>query len=175
MHQLDQSLPSWSASLDPTELFWQQDLNAAEPSRQLKAPSIQPPSLQGSGRPAETRWHESTAFRDGTQTQAVSSSQPEQIWEPIPSAPSEFREEVLNLFSTNELPESALAKDESAQSAPAPSAFTAAGEKDCSTRRDVSALSRTRSQPHTTEQKQANARESQKRFRQRQKVNAACL
>ena len=170
MYQLDQTpLPNWTTPLDAVDLFWQHDSSFSQASH-LPVKVSPSASLQTSSRPADSRWPESIATRDGEQTQVGSTAQPDHMWEPIPSAPSDFREEVLNLFSTSEAPQLEPAKHESAQSAPAPSGLTAASEKSGNIHRDVSALSRTRSQPHTSEQKQANARESQKRFRMRQKV-----
>ena len=168
MYKLDQApLPTWTTPLDPVELSWQHSSALSEPSH-LPASTEIPVSLQASSRPADINWSESIAAR-GERTQVGSTAQPDRIWEPVSCAPSDFREEV-NLFSAGVAPHLEPAKHEFAQSAPVSSGFLAAREKHGKIRRGVSALSRTRSQPHTSEQKQANARESQKRFRMRQKV-----
>ena len=179
MYQLDQALPTWTAALEPVGLLWRNTSSTCEPSQQ--------DSLHASVHTSLLTSQLSAAAPVGTNAASDSSRGPEtvqiqpgaaaakqhQMWEPVPTAPDNFRDEVLNLFSANSectAPEPEPTKQEFTHSAPSSSGFTNGTEKECSKQLDSSAISRTRSQPNTSEQKQANARDSQKRFRARQKV-----
>ncbi len=177
MYQLDQTLPSWTAALDPVDLFWNDDSSVSEPGHHEAATAVRFDVPKASERPLEicNGWPDSVQARHSVQAQTGSAAQIDHTWDPTPSAPNDFRDEVLNLLGATERAGPEPAKQEYTQSAPSTSGFTTSSKEDkefkeCSQQRNMSALSRTRSQPNTSEQKQANARESQKRFRMRQKV-----
>ena len=184
MYRTDQG-PSWTAALNPVNYFWNKEPSVSEPSQQatLSAVHFRPvPTSQGRPLGSSNAWPDCTQARDSVQTQAQAQAQTaaqlDQMWDPIPlAAPDGFRDEVLNELYAIECTEADTepAKQEYTQSGPTDSGFTAGTDKACSKQRDLSALSRTRSQPNTSEQKQANARESQKRFRMRQKVQLPCV
>ena len=184
MYKTDQE-PSWTAALNPVNDFWNKEPSVFELSQQetLSAVHFRPvPTSHGRPLGSSNAWPDYTQARDSVQTQAQAQAQTaaqlDQMWDPIPlAAPDGFRDEVLNELYAIECTEADTepAKQEYTQSAPTDSGFTAGIDKACSKQRDLSALSRTRSQPNTSEQKQANARESQKRFRMRQKVQLPCV
>jgi len=178
MYGMDQTLPAWTAALDPVDLLWNDSSSVCEPSQQEAASVVCFPSAsQSSARPVPN----STQPGIQAQSGAAASTQQHQMWEPVPFAPDDFRAEVFNLLTAPALttarpqPEVQPTEQEHSQSAPTSSGFIDGTED--SKQRDMSALSRTRSQTNTSEQKQANARQSQKRFRMRQKVfiQFACL
>ena len=170
-HGMDQTLPEWTASLDPVDLVWNDSSSVCETSQQEAASVVCFPSAsQSSARPVSN----STQLGIHAQSGAAAAARQDHMWEPAPFAPDDFRDEVFNLLSAPALttsrpqPEVQPTEQEHSQSAPASSGFIDGTEG--SKQRDISALSRTRSQTNSSEQKQANARESQKRFRMRQKV-----
>lgn len=175
MGQLAQTLPDWTAALDPVDHPWNDTSSVCEASQQEAASVVCfPPASQSSARPV------CNSTQPGIQAQsgAAAAARQHQMWEPVPFAPDDFRDEVFNLLSAPALTTARPVQpteQEHSQSAPTSSAFIDGTED--SKQRDMSALSRTRSQTNTSEQKQANARESQKRFRMRQKVicQFACL
>lgn len=176
MYQLDQALPTWTAALEPVGLLWKNNSSICEPSQQDSAhahTSLLTSQLSAAPVGTNAAWPDSSRGPESGQVQLGAATKQHQMWEPVPVAPDDFRDEVLNLFSANSegtAPEPEPTKQEFTHSAPSSSGFTNGTEKDCSKQLDSSAISRTRSQPNTSEQKQANARESQKRFRARQKV-----
>lgn len=176
MYQLDQALPTWTAALEPVGLLWKNNSSICEPSQQDSAhahASLLTSQLSAAPVGTNAAWPDSSRGPESGQVQLGAAAKQHQMWEPVPAAPDNFRDEVLNLFSANSegtAPEPEPTKQEFTHSAPSSSGFTNGTEKDCSKQLDSSAISRTRSQPNTSEQKQANARESQKRFRARQKV-----
>jgi len=168
VHGMDQTLPDWTTALDPVDLPRNDSSSVCEPSQQEAASVVCFPSAsQSSARPV------CNSTQPGIQAQsgAAAAARQHQMWEPVPFAPDDFRDEVFNLLSAPALTTARPVQpteQEHSQSAPTSSGFIDGTED--SKQRDVSALSRTRSQTNTSEQKQANARESQKRFRMRQKV-----
>lgn len=171
VHGKHPTLPEWTAALDPVDLLWDGSSNVCEPSQQEAASAVCfPAASQSSARPVQN----STQPGIQAQSGAAATAPQHQMWEPAPFAPDDFRDEVFNLLTAPALttarpqPEVQPTEQEHSQSAPTSSGFIH-GTQD-SKQRDMSALSRTRSQTNTSEQKQANARESQKRFRMRQKV-----
>jgi len=168
VHGKDQTLPDWTAALDPVDLPWNDTSSVCEPSLQEAASVVCFPSAsQSSARPV------CNSTQPGIQAQsgAAAAARQHQMWEPVPFAPDDFRDEVFNLLSAPALTTARPVQpteQEHSQSAPTSSGFIDGTEDN--KQRDMSALSRTRSQTNTSEQKQANARESQKRFRMRQKV-----
>ena len=145
MYPVDHASHTWTASPDAAELLWNNTASVSELSPQDASNlSSLSPLRTSSEKPLDS----SVA------------------WELAPNAPTELRNEVLDLFSTVErIPP--MAKLQSIRSAPSIEMTTSADIRKASGK---SASSRGRSQPATAEQKQANARESQKRFRMRQKV-----
>ncbi len=169
-HGMDQILPDWTAALDPIDLPWNDRSSVCEASQQKAASVVCFPSAsQSSAKPVFNSTQPGIQAQSGT---AAAAARQDQMWEPVPFAPDDFRDEVFNLLSgpalTTARPLEVQPEQEHSQSAPTSSGFIDGNED--SKQPDVSALSRTRSQTNTSEQKQANARESQKRFRMRQKV-----
>jgi len=168
VHGMDQTLPDWTTALDPVDLPRNDSSSVCEPSQQEAASVVCFPSAsQSSARPV------CNSTQPGIQAQsgAAAAARQHQMWEPVPFAPDDFRDEVFNLLSAPALTTARPVQpteQEHSQSAPTSSGFIDGTEDN--KQRDMSALSRTRSQTNTSEQKQANARESQKRFRMRQKV-----
>ena len=171
MDQCDLQLPSWTAALNSPEQVWNDDTNIMRSTQQQIASvaAMTAPNLTGSSLEHDTtcQWPKSS---DTTYSRIAAATTYDRMWDPIPTAPQDFRTEVLDLFSMTTPTEHEPALQDISQSAPTGSDFTSTAEPDSSKLTDAPALSRTRSQPNTAEQKQANARESQKRFRMRQKV-----
>lgn len=176
VHGMDQTLPEWTAALDPVDLLWNDSASVCDPSQQEAASVVCFPSASHpSARPVPN----STQPGSQAQSGAAAAARHHQMWEPVPFAPDDFRDEAFNLLTAPALttvrpqPEVQPTEQEHSQSAPTSSGFVDGTED--SKQRDMSALSRTRSQTNSSEQKQANARESQKRFRLRQKARSQAI
>ena len=171
MDQCHSHLPSWTATFNSPEQVWNDEANLMESTQQhiASVAAMTAPKLTGSSLENDTtcKWPESS---DNIDIRTVAATTSDPMWDPQPDAPQDFRTEVLDLFSMTTPTEHEPAQQDISQSAPTGSDFTSNAEPDSSKLTDAPALSRTRSQPNTAEQKQANARESQKRFRMRQKV-----
>lgn len=183
-------LPSWAAGLQPVGISWDTSTdpqrNALHSSAQYTLEQSQqllqqqPKSGNSSFTAASTAGFSSKRSDDSTQD-CLSGDRREQSWDPAPCMPQVDREEAMEFMSDYgvadnlhaPVPAGSLQAEELPGSAPAHSDIGSA-EDDSKTTLDDLMLPRPRSQPYTTEQKQIKARESQKRFRQRQKVLRSC-
>jgi len=96
MYGMDQTLPAWTAALDPVDLLWNDSSSVCEPSQQEAASVVCFPSAsQSSARPVPN----STQPGIQAQSGAAASTQQHQMWEPVPFAPDDFRAEVFNLLT----------------------------------------------------------------------------
>ena len=186
MDQSHSQMPRWSAAMDPGNRFWNDDTGMLNSTQQQIAAfaAMTAPTPTGSSLANDStcNWPESSELAHSR----TGANMFHDIWDPVPIAPQDVRTEVQNIFSVRASQNESAQQDNShaarqdlsdsarqdiSQSAPAGSDFTtSATQQDLGKQRDASALSRTRSQPNTAEQKQANARESQRKFRIRQKV-----
>ena len=175
MQQGQSQLPSWTAAMDPLDRFWHKDSSNVG-SAQCQAPPVASiTALNFTGSAVD---HASSCNWTGSSDTArcIPSATPShRMWDPIPDAPQGLRSQVLDLFSVTTTPADTEPVQDVSRSAPGCSELTSTEDLDSGKQPDASALSRTRSHPNTAEQKQANARESQKRFRMRQKVLLAGL
>ena len=172
LHQQGQSqLSSWTAAIDPLDRFWNEEAGNMG-SAQYQAPPAAPltaPNFTGSAVDNASRCNWTGSSDNARSIPAATPSH--RMWDPIPDAPQGLRSQVLDLFSVTTTPvDTQPAQQDVSRSAPGGSELTSTEDLYSSKQPDGSALSRTRSHPNTAEQKQANARESQKRFRMRQKV-----
>lgn len=161
-------MPNWAGAMDPLNCSWKEDssnVGSAQYHAPLAAPMTVPNSVDNT---SNCNWTGSS-HNAGCMPAAASSHR---MWDPIPDAPHDMRSQVLDLFSVKTTVDTDLesAQQGVSQSAPGGSQIKSTEDPGLSKQHDASALSRTRSHPNTAEQKQANARESQKRFRMRQKV-----
>ena len=157
--------PSWTAAMDSVDHLWNEESSIARsPDTHMTKP------YTGSSVDNDTvYWRGSSNITRCMPAAAPSDS----MWDPIPNAPQHIRSQVLDLFSvaTTTPVNTEPAQLDVSQSAPGASECTSTADPESRKQRDASTLSRTRSYgTNTAEQKQANARESQKRFRLRQKV-----
>ena len=161
-------LPNWAGALDPLSCGLKEDSSNVE-SAQYHAP-MTVPNFTGSSVDNNSNCNWTGSSHTAGCVPAAASSH--RMWDPIPDAPHDMRSQVLDLFSVKAPADTDLqpAQLGVSQSAPGGSKITSTEDLNSSKQQDASALSRTRSHPNTAEQKQANARESQKRFRMRQKV-----
>lgn len=171
MHPGQSQLPNWTAALDPQDRFWNGESGNVG-SAQYQAPRAAPmtaSNLTGSAvdNVSNCNW---TGSSDNPR--CIPAATPShRMWDPIPDAPQALRSQVLDLFSVTTTPvDSKPAQQNVSRSAPGCSELTSTEDRYSGKQPDASALSRTLSHTNTAEQKQANARESQKRFRMRQKV-----
>lgn len=172
MQQDHSQFPNWAGALDPLSCGWKEDSSNVE-FAQYHAPLAAPmtaPDLTGSSLDNNSNCNWTGSSHNACCVPAAASSH--RMWDPIPDAPHDMRSQVLDLFNVKAPADTDLepAQLGVSQSAPGGSDITSTEDLNSSKQQDASALSRTRSHPNTAEQKQANARESQKRFRMRQKV-----
>ena len=155
--------------MDPLDQFWNEESSIAG-SAQFPALHDAPtaPNFTGSALDIVSNCNRTGSSDDTRCKPAVTPSH--HMWDPIPDAPQGLRSQVLDLFSVTTTPVTEPVQQDVSRSAPGCSEFTSTEDLDSGKQPGASALSRTRSHPNTAEQKQANARESQKRFRMRQKV-----
>ena len=170
MQQGQSQLPSWTAAVDPLDCFWHEDSSNVE-SAQYQAPPVAPitaPNFTGSAVDNVSNCNWTGSSESARCIPAATPSH--RMWDPIPDAPQGLRSQVLDLFSLTTTPVDTEPAQDVSRSAPGCSELTSTEDLGSGEQPDASTLSRTRSHPNTAEQKQANARDSQKRFRMRQKV-----
>ena len=176
-------LPSWAAGLEPVGFSWNAPSDVMRNSLPNTASSEglkEGAQLQERPESNASCWTASSAAMGSkvsdNSTQDLLSDRGEQRWDPSPSMPEMDREEAMEFMSDYGLIDQPATEQTTnqdmaglSQSAPATSEIDSA-EGDSKATHDDSKFARARSQPYTAEQKQVKARESQKRFRQRQKV-----
>lgn len=173
VHQGQSQLPSWTPAMDPVDRFWHEESSNTGSAHNYAHP-VAPttaPNFTGSVVDDVSNCNWTGSSENARWTPAV--MPPYRMWDPVPDAPQDLRSQVLeDLSSVSPTPvdDTEPAQHDVSRSAPGRSEFTSTDDLDSGKHRDASALSRTRSHPNTAKQKQANARESQKRFRMRQKV-----
>ena len=158
-------LPNWKTAADSINQPWTEDSCAAS------AQYTEVPNLTGSLMDNSTvcNWMGSS---DNTQCQPAAAPS-DSMWDPIPFAPQEFRTEVLDVFGVTAPVDQEPAQQDVSDTAPGHAEPDSTEDPNSGEQQDASALSRARTHPSTAKQKQANARESQRRFRLRQKVFTA--
>ena len=184
-------LPSWAAGLEPVDFSWNASAEAAGNSVPNAAASRgfkdglqllqERPMSNASCWTANSAAAMSSKVSDNS-TQDLMSADRRDQWDPTPSMPDMDREEAMEFMSDYGLVDQPAAEQgitEGApglsQSAPTTSEIDSAEGDDSKDPHGDSKFSRSRSQPYTAEQKQVKARESQKRFRMRQKVDSGSL
>lgn len=165
VQQTDQSqwhLPSWEAAMDAGKPHCNENTEIAALEQYCSASNPTGSSIDNSIVCKRTA-------SDNIKTQHAAAPS-DNMWDPNPFAPQDIRSEVLDLFSVTASIDDEPAQQEISQSPPGCSEPTSTRDQTAGEQQDASALSRARTHPSTAKQKQANARESQRRFRLRQKV-----
>lgn len=180
-------LPSWAAQLEPVGFNWsvrgEQECNTSVAPAGLPndfQPLKEPQKSSASCWTTNSNAGMSSKLSDQSTQDLMSIENQGQCWDPTPSMPEMDQEEALEFMSDYGLvgdqpaAEQGVNEDPAGltQLAPATSDIDSA-EGDSKATHDDSKLARSRGQPYTAEQKQVKARESQKRFRMRQKVVSA--
>ncbi|KAL3139121.1 hypothetical protein ABBQ32_005913 [Trebouxia sp. C0010 RCD-2024] len=166
VQQTDQShwdLPNWKTGTDAMNQPWSEETGIVASAQCLGAPNLTDSLMDNT----ICKW---TGSSDTTESQPAAAPS-DSVWDPVPFAPQDVRSEVLDLFSVDSQPE----QQDISKSAPDCSDPTSTGDPNAAEQKDASDLSRARTHPSTAKQKQANARESQRRFRLRQKARSQAI
>lgn len=184
-------LPSWAAGMGPVGFSWNASAEAARNNMPNAAASTghkdglqllqERPKSNASCWTANSAAAMSSKVSDNSTQDFLSADRQEQCWDPTPSMPDMAREEAMELMNDYGLVDQSAAEarmNEGAaglsRSAPTTSEIDSVEGDDSKGPHDDK-FSRARSQPYTAEQKQVKARESQKRFRMRQKARFGSL